>query len=266
MTILVILLTAVILLLTVLVAGLLRSHAEVLRALHELGVSLDPDDPAEGAGAQSMIDLRTRPGVAAPRATVGGPSDVVGRTPNGGLAKVSVTGPSTGGDRLTLLAFLSSGCLTCAGFWEAFADPVRRTIDGLDAELVIVSKGPDLESEASVLALAPNGVRTVMSSDAWLDYEVPVSPYFILVERGGPDGGSARIVGEGAASTWEQVANLLKQAVADAGIARRRESGTRRTGRNGAQREADTDAELRRAGIEPGDPSLYPSDPQGPGQ
>ncbi len=256
MTVLVIILTLVIALLTVLVAGLLRSHADVLRALHELGVSLDPDEgdlAGSTPAADTTIDLRTRPGVAAPRATVGGPTDIVGRTPDGGLVNVGVTGT----EGLTLLAFLSSGCLTCAGFWDAFADPAQRSVDGLDAELIIVAKGPELESEASIRAMAPKGVRTVMSSDAWLDYEVPVSPYFILVDGGSAEAGArARIVGEGAASTWEQVANLLKQAVADAGIARRRASGV---GRNGAERRADTDEELRRAGIEPGDASLYPS-------
>lgn len=250
MTALVIILTLVVLLLALLVAGLLRSHAEVLRALHELGVSLDPDEGDLAGGTNTAIDLRTRPGVAAPRATVGGPTDVVGQTPDGGLAKVGVTGS----EGLTLLAFLSSGCLTCAGFWDAFADPQQRHVDGLDAELVIVAKGPEAESEASIRAMAPKGVRTVMSSDAWLDYEVPVSPYFILV-------GDSRIIGEGAASTWKQVANLLKQAVADAGIAQER-SGRRASakgvGRSGPQREADTDEELRRAGIRPGDPSLYP--------
>lgn len=259
MTVLVIILTLVVALLAVLVAGLLRSHAEVLRALHELGVSLDPDDAdAAFAAGDTTIDLRTRPGVAAPRATVGGPSDVVGLTPDGGLVNVGVTGT----DGLTLLAFLSSGCLTCAGFWDAFADPDQRSVDGLDAELIIVAKGPEMESEASIRALAPKGVRTVMSSDAWLDYNVPVSPYFILVQGAGdsPDVGG-RIVGEGAASSWEQVANLLKQAVADAGIARGRASANRRTGlgKSGAQRRADTDEELRNAGIEPGDPSLYPT-------
>lgn len=264
MTALIVILTLVVVLLAVLVAGLLRSHAEVLRALHELGVSLDPDDGDLAAGvagsADTTIDLRTRPGVAAPRATVGGPVDVVGRTPDGGLAKVGVTGT----DGLTLLAFLSSGCLTCAGFWDAFADPQQRQVDGLDAELVIVAKGPELESEASIRAMAPKGVRTVMSSEAWLDYEVPVSPYFILIDGQTGDTGASRIVGEGAASTWEQVANLLKQAVADAGIAQQRAAGRRAKGlgRTGPQRHADTDDELRQAGIEPGDPSLYPIEEQ----
>jgi hypothetical protein len=51
MVALVIILTVVVLLLTVLVAGLLRSHADILKALHELGVGVgDPvGDPVGGS-------------------------------------------------------------------------------------------------------------------------------------------------------------------------------------------------------------------------
>ena len=38
-------LVVVVALLALLVVGLLRSHAEILRALHDLGVNLDPDEP-----------------------------------------------------------------------------------------------------------------------------------------------------------------------------------------------------------------------------
>ena len=40
--------TVVVVLLTLLVAGLLRSHAEILRRLHALGAGLDRDAAAEG--------------------------------------------------------------------------------------------------------------------------------------------------------------------------------------------------------------------------
>ena len=48
------------------------------------------------------------------------------------------------GDHLTLLAFLSSGCATCAGFWKAFRQPDHL---GLPAgtRLVVVTKGPEME-------------------------------------------------------------------------------------------------------------------------
>ena len=49
MTALVVALAVVVGLLTVLVIGLLRSHADILRALHELGVDLDPGLPIRSA-------------------------------------------------------------------------------------------------------------------------------------------------------------------------------------------------------------------------
>lgn len=51
MTVAAALLGVVVALLAVLVVSLLRSHAEILRALHDLGVDLDPANPAEVARA-----------------------------------------------------------------------------------------------------------------------------------------------------------------------------------------------------------------------
>ena len=60
-------------LLGVLVAGLLRSHAEILRALHQLGISLD--DGADGAAAGARGALGWGP-----------PAAPVGPCPGGGEA------------------------------------------------------------------------------------------------------------------------------------------------------------------------------------
>ena len=49
MVVLVTLLAVAVGLLSLLVAGLLRSHAEILRSLHELGVDLDPGTRAPSA-------------------------------------------------------------------------------------------------------------------------------------------------------------------------------------------------------------------------
>jgi hypothetical protein len=48
-------LTVAVALLGLLVAGLLRAHAEVLRALHQLGVDLDP---SRGAAESTPVLLR----------------------------------------------------------------------------------------------------------------------------------------------------------------------------------------------------------------
>ncbi|NNE72366.1 MAG: hypothetical protein HKN26_01745 [Acidimicrobiales bacterium] len=245
MTVLVVLLAVVVGLLAVLVAGLLRSHAEVLRALHELGLG-DVLDPDHRGAAEQEGSFSTRPGVAQPRAIASTEAaDLVGATIDGGSSKVTVDGV----EHRTLLAFLSSGCLTCAGFWQAFAEGGADQIPGGDTQLVIITKGPEAESLAKVSELAPRRVKTLMSSQAWDDYNVPVSPYFLLV-----DGPTGSIVGEGAAASWPQVVSLLEQSLADAGLATTPGS---RPARSGAERMERADEELERAGIGPGHPSLY---------
>lgn len=228
------------LLLGLLVLGLLRSHAEILKQLHDLGGGDTP---------RTTPPLRTRPGVPTPRTGITPAHDIVGATPSGGTIKIGLEG-STG---LTLLAFLSTGCLTCRDFWEAFADQDLE-LPGQDTRLVIVTKSPEHESTSQLRKLAPPHHSTVASSEAWDAYDVPVSPYFILI-----DGPSGMTLGEGAAATWPQVANLLDQAMADAGIAPTGDHATaRRNARSGPAREARVDDELASAGITPGHPSLYP--------
>jgi hypothetical protein len=50
--------SVVLVLLTLLVAGLLRSHAEILRRLHALGAGLDPDTLATPVSLSRPVDLR----------------------------------------------------------------------------------------------------------------------------------------------------------------------------------------------------------------
>jgi len=215
-------------LLALLVAGLLRSHAEILRRLHELGAGLEP-----GTGA-TPVDLQGHrlPGRSDRPAT-----DVTGVTPGDEGIAVGVVGAA----HPTLLAFLTSGCLTCESFWAAFAEPARRTLPA-GTRLVVVTKGPEEESESRIRELATPGLPVVMSSQAWADYDVQVAPYFVHV-----DGPSGEVRGEGAAQTWDQLVGLLGQAVAD------QDDG-----------EARADRALMAAGIHPGDPRLYPTPEEGP--
>ena len=154
---------------------------------------------------------------------------------------------------LTLLAFLSSGCSSCAGFWEAFHDQGQLELPA-GARLVVVTKGPDREVAGEVAALAPPGTTVVMSNDAWTDYEVPGSPFFVLV-----DGGRGRRIGEGVATHFRQVAELVRRAEVDAAASAAGTRSGRDIGLDGPARESANDAELRAAGILPGDPSLYPT-------
>ena len=152
----------------------------------------------------------------------------------------------------TLLAFLSTGCSTCADFWRAFGTDELDQVPGDGTRVVVVTRGPQEESPAGVAGLASPRVSTVMSSEAWDAYGIPMSPYFVLVD------GTRGVIGEGAAASWAQVIDLLGKAAADAGLAvDGRDVLTRRDLLRGRDREVRADRELAAAGIEPGSPDLY---------
>jgi hypothetical protein len=252
-TVLVVGLTVAVALLGVLVLGLLRSHAEILRQLHALGAGREDTapgssgtatvDPAGGAAAEQPFDVTD--GVVRPAGVTGTVAqDVSGMTPDDEAALVSVAGV----EHDTLIAFLSSGCSTCQGFWDVFADPTGTGLpDGV--RLVVVTQGAGLESESAVRSVAPPGLPVVMSTEAWEQYGVPGSPYFVLVE-----GRAGRVAGAGSAKAWQQVVRLVAEATADRAIAVRRHREDRG---DGAHREARADRELAAAGISPGHASLY---------
>jgi hypothetical protein len=257
MLVLVVIESVVLALLALLVAGLLRSHAEILRTFHDLGVGRDPDAVARSGGAQvpsgpPTLGPPSLGPVAATSATAA--ADVAGVTPDGDAVVVGVVGAT----QPTLLAFLSSGCVTCHLFWDTFATEKLELPGG--ARLVVVTMGPEAESESAVAAMAPPGVTVVMSSEAWDHYGVPGSPYFAFV-----DGVSGRVVGEGTAPDWEQVVRLMQQAGDDGALEASRRAASARQRRaerrhqDDRAREARTDDILMAAGIYPGDPSLYAS-------
>lgn len=212
MTVIVSVETVLLVMLVVLVAALLRSHAEILRRLGPEGDARLPAPPNQSG---------LRADAAAP--------DVAGVTPAGDAIQLSFDGPAT------LLAFLSSGCTSCAGFWETLGE--RRLPAGL--QTLIVTRGPDREQRAKLRTLAPETVPVVMSSEAWEDYAVPGSPYFVMIE-----GGTVR--GEGVATTWQALASLLGDAIEE-----QREM-------SGDARHRRIDDTLAAAGIGPDHPSLYP--------
>ncbi len=253
MTVLVVALTAAVALLGVLVVGLLRSHAEILRQLHALGAGREDTAPGALVARPADAPFEVRDDVLPPAGVTGtAASDLVGTSPTDEAALLSVVG--AGSD--TLIAFLSSGCSTCQDFWDVFGSPADLGLPPA-TRLVVVTKGPDLESSSTVARLAPGRVPVLMSTQAWEDYGVPGSPYFVLV-----DGAAGRVAGEGSATTWEQVVRLCRDASADRSAAVRRHAAAGHGGPedrgDGAHREARADRELAAAGILPGDPSLYP--------
>jgi hypothetical protein len=218
-----------IILLAALVVGLLRSHAEILRSLHRLGL---------GEGSDESHGFSTTP---RPRLGSEAPADLAGETLKGSMVHVGVSGT----EARTLLAFLSSGCSACIGLWNDLR--VDPTADLGEIRLVVVTKGPEDESRSRLEELASPGVTVVQTTQAWHDYGVPVTPYFVLI-----DGPTGEVIGEGSASSWGQVRSLMVQANADrVALAAGEPDDT----------EARADAELRRAGITPGHPSLYPDRP-----
>jgi hypothetical protein len=234
--------TVVVVLLALIVVGLLRSHAVVLRQLEELGAGVG--DPSAD---RQQRPIRTVDGVPEPRSESGVVADIEGADLSSGAVVLRVAGV---GHR-TLLVFLSSGCLTCRRFWDAIGDPRSMGLpDGV--RLVVVAKDAAEESMTALSDLAPPDVPLVLSSTAWADYNVPGSPYVVLVD--GPDG---RVLGEGTGLDWPQVAALLAQATDDMRFVGAQARGKR--GAGGREREAMVDTELRAAGIEADHPSLYPS-------
>jgi hypothetical protein len=214
--------TVLLVLLVVLVAALLRSHAEILRRL----------GPEGSSGRESAPVAEPRSGV---RADAPAP-ELAGVTPGGDAVKLAFDGLAAGS---TLLAFLSTGCTSCARFWEDL-DPARPRQLPAGLQTVIVTRGAEREQRSKLRSLAPEGVPVVMSSQAWAQYAVPGSPYFVLVEDGA-------VRGEGVATTWQALSSLVQDAIEEQAELRGSDNRHRRI-----------DETLTAAGIGPDHPSLYP--------
>ena len=258
LTALVVGLTVAVALLGVLVAGLLRGHAEVLRSLHQMGVDLDPSAPAGRPVGPVPV---AAPGSGGARPTPGRPQstdimDLSGVTPAGDAVSLAV------GDvrHDTLIAFLTSGCATCRAFWDAFRSGMLDVPGG--ARLVAVTRGPEAESPGAIAGLA-GSTPVVMSTEVWEHYDIPYAPYFVYVS-----GPASRVVGEGVAAGWEEVRALVANAVAD-GTTRPADHspashsqvrrGLHERSAADQRRDDEVDRQLQAAGIEPGDPRLYPT-------
>lgn len=292
---LVVLLSVAVALLTVLVIGLLRSYGEVLRRLHEAGIGAEGAETGAssvgtarlasaarnvgvgsagsgdsgamsgsgGGGDPEAADIARRldPAVPAPRengAVLPEIVDISGVTPAGDAIAVGLRRS----EQATMLAFLSSGCTTCSGFWEPLRRGERLTIGDREIRVVVVTAGAANERPAAVAALAGPDLTVVMSEQAWSHYAVPATPYFVLLDS------TLGILGEGSALTWTQLLGLMARAVTDRGFTLSstvaRAAAGRRRGpadvvdlRGGTQRELRADEALRAAGILPGDERLY---------
>jgi hypothetical protein len=113
--------------------------------------------------------------------------------------------------------------------------------------VLVMTLGESEESPTRAQSLANPAVDVVMSSSGWSDFEVPGAPYFVLLEPG-----TSRIIGEGSAMTFESLEEFLSDATND-------QKWDLDTSNRLESEESRIDVELRRAGILPGDPRLYPA-------
>lgn len=231
---LVIALAVIVLLLGMLVVGLLRSHADILRRLESVGAGLE--GAGGTAGHESQITLTRR------EATPAVERRVTGVTPDGDPVVISL---GSGTDP-TLVAFLSTTCSTCTPFWEGLQSS-QMFFGGHRHRVLVMTLGESEESPTRAQSLANPAVDVVMSSSGWSDFEVPGAPYFVLLEPG-----TSRIIGEGSAMTFESLEEFLSDATND-------QKWDLDTSNRLESEESRIDVELRRAGILPGDPRLYPA-------
>lgn len=183
--------TVLLVLLTVLVAGLLRTQAEILKELHGGG--------SQGGG--EAIDFESLGASRGLRVAL----NVTGETPDAAPVAVNVMES----DSDTLLAFLSTGCIACEEFWDEFRQGARLPLaDG--TQVVIVAKDRHEESPSRIADRRPTGVPVVHSGQAWTDYGVPMSPYFALVE-----GATGMVQSEGVADSWTKLTDMLTTGLRD---------------------------------------------------
>jgi hypothetical protein len=232
----------------VFVTALTASYAQLEARVDQL------DDPARQG---VPIELTSQP---APTPVPTGVGGAIGRRAHD-LAGSSLDGDAVslltvGVEHFTLLAFLSSGCRTCGRFWEALRRDGPPSM-GPDTRVVVLTKGPDAESPTE-LARVADGVDVTLSTEAWRDFEVPGTPFFILV-----DGPSGTVAGEGTALGWDEVRNLVALGRGDASLVSGVDTSSRKPASD-AEREAVVDQILMDAGIFPGDPSLYPGQGEPP--
>jgi hypothetical protein len=213
------------------IVALLRSHADILRRLAVLEEG--------GAAARSPAAAAGLPGPRGDEADA--PAPISGTT----LAGDSVALSFGAGSPPTLLAFLTSGCASCAPFWAG----LRETADlpSLADRVIVITHDTARESPARVARLAPAQAEIVMSTTAWEQYAVPASPHFVLTDgRGG-------IRGRGSALSWAQLETMVGDAGLDA------DAVTPVPARTTEERATRSAQALAQAGIGPGHPSLFPS-------
>jgi len=152
------------------------------------------------ASTTSPVEAPGPAPVAASPEPEGDAVDVRGADPEGEPTTVPLE--ATG--QPTLLAFLSTTCGICIGLWE------RLLAGELDAEApgvvpVVVTKDAALEDVDRIRELASAELPVVLSSEAWDDYEVPGSPYVMVVSAA-----PGSVATEGSVATWDDLVRMAR--------------------------------------------------------
>ena len=246
MVVVTVLIAVLLLVALVYIVALLRSHAEILRrlaALEERSAGPAAAGPGARAAAPGALSGLDRSPGASP--VGGGEVSTAGPISGTTLRGDSVTLSLGAGSPVTLLAFLTSGCTSCAPLWAGLHE--ARDLSSLAQRVVVITHDAMRESPTRLERLTSSaGPEVIMASAAWADYAVPGSPHFVLTD------GAGGILGRGSALTWSALETMVADARADA---RRAADPARST----ADRAERSQGALASAGIGPGHPSLYPS-------
>ena len=124
--------------------------------------------------------------------------DVRGADPEGEPTVVPLTDTA----RPTLLAFLSTSCSICVSLWERLlAGELEGQVPGVVP--VVVTKDAPLEDVERIRQLSSATLPVVLSSEAWDDYEVPGSPYVMVVSAA-----PGSVETEGHVATWDDLVRM----------------------------------------------------------
>ncbi len=208
-------LSTAVVLLTVLVAGLLRVQTHSIRRIDVLERRLQrltrKQPTASGAAPvdtssrkQTNVQETTAQHTSGPPALAEGAVDVEGVSPFG----LPVTIPLESSPRPTLLAFLSTSCGICTGIWQQLRDGGLNQV-APEVMPVVVTKDVDQEDHARISGMVTedSALPVVLAGEAWDDYEVPGSPYLLLVS-----GQPGSVIAEGSVAGWADVVSLVSRA------------------------------------------------------
>ncbi|MPZ52150.1 MAG: hypothetical protein GEU79_05365 [Acidimicrobiia bacterium] len=236
-TVIVVILGLAVVFLGMLVVGMLRSHAEILSTLAEIGYDTEHGNGPTSGSDRSDQDSRTEHNHTTASVIVG----VSGLTPDGESVALALKGTSG----LALLAFLSGTCSSCEVFWQGLDRPENAFgIDGLRP--IVVTLGPEEESPTRISDRSNSRVPVVMSTEAWDELGVPGAPHFVLV-----DTRTGSVLGEGTSNSIDALGDFVRDSLDDLAWSKRVSRPRADLGR-----ESRVDRELLEAGIQPGDEQL----------